>query len=485
MPGKVLIVDDNAMVREAMEGLLFPLGYDLYLASSGQEALDQLDTVHPDVILLDVMMPGLDGFEVCRRIRESPRWREIPVLLVTALSDRESRIQGLQAGADDFLTKPVDKVELQARVQTTVHLGRIRRQLQEKARFEWTVMHSNEGFFWLDGDGVCQGANPVARRWLGLGEDQAPQIPWLDIASLNFQMQPFYSWAELQEAEEPFQITLIRPETLYARDLWLQVAGAPLPDKNEATAAWMCHIQDVTALQRQMHQAITLVHQISHKLRTPLALMKTPLQLLSEGMVTTNHPEWPELRDILNSGFERITAETQQVVHLAQSLERPILSREHQSIGALEVAACVERVRQQIELPLDHCRLEQEGDPALPINSDVLELILYQLMTNSVKFHPYNLPSVVVSVQNSNDEVHLTVADDGPGIPQEHQSQVWQPLYQIDKQASGQISGAGVGLSLVANYVWRVGGRCWVASGMQGGTQIHLAFPSLKAAVAV
>lgn len=124
----VLIVDDSPSMRDALEALLFPEGYHLAFAASGQEALDRLQELSPDVILLDVMMPGMGGLQVCERLKADERWRHIPTILVTTLDSEEDLVRGLDAGADEYLTKPVTGLELRARVRTML---RIKQQFDE------------------------------------------------------------------------------------------------------------------------------------------------------------------------------------------------------------------------------------------------------------------------------------------------------------------------------------------------------------------
>ncbi len=121
-PGTVLIVDDEPAVRQTFRALLSVEGHHIIAAESGEEALSIMDEVSPDVILLDVMMPGMDGFEVCRRIRADKRWRHIPIIIVTALDSREDIIHGIDAGADEFLSKPVGGAELRARVRSMLRI---------------------------------------------------------------------------------------------------------------------------------------------------------------------------------------------------------------------------------------------------------------------------------------------------------------------------------------------------------------------------
>jgi signal transduction histidine kinase len=120
----ILIVDDDVTARETLTAMLEGEGYDLQLAKDGRQALEMLEQLQPDLILLDIMMPGMDGFEVCRRIRSAPPLAEVPILILTALDDRESLLRGIECGADDFLTKPADRRELVARVRTITRLNR-------------------------------------------------------------------------------------------------------------------------------------------------------------------------------------------------------------------------------------------------------------------------------------------------------------------------------------------------------------------------
>jgi putative two-component system response regulator len=114
----ILVVDDQPQNNELLEAQLVPQGYEIIKAASGKEALEKLAGNHIDLILLDVMMPGMDGFEVTRSVRKDDKNRLLPIILVTALRETEDRVKGIEAGCDDFLSKPVDKTELFARVQS-------------------------------------------------------------------------------------------------------------------------------------------------------------------------------------------------------------------------------------------------------------------------------------------------------------------------------------------------------------------------------
>jgi signal transduction histidine kinase len=130
----ILIVDDEPSARDTLEALLFREGYELAFAASGPEALACLDELAPDVILLDVMMPGMDGFKVCQRLKTDKRWRHIPIILVTGLDSKEDLALGLAVGADDFLSKPVNGLELRARVRSMLRMKKQHDELEATLR---------------------------------------------------------------------------------------------------------------------------------------------------------------------------------------------------------------------------------------------------------------------------------------------------------------------------------------------------------------
>ncbi|OGG44548.1 MAG: hypothetical protein A3F84_03655 [Candidatus Handelsmanbacteria bacterium RIFCSPLOWO2_12_FULL_64_10] len=129
---KILMVDDEPRNLRILEGILAPLGYDLHRAENGAGALEQVASDLPDIILLDVMMPGLSGFDVCRRLKSQPETQLIPVVLVTALADRDSKVTGIESGADDFISKPVDPNELRARVRSLLRIKSLHDELQQR-----------------------------------------------------------------------------------------------------------------------------------------------------------------------------------------------------------------------------------------------------------------------------------------------------------------------------------------------------------------
>ncbi|WP_017315905.1 response regulator [Mastigocladopsis repens] len=136
---RVLVVDDHAASRMTAVAVLAMEGYEVIEADNGYTAVEQVTQKPPDLILLDVMMPEMDGFQVCQLLKQNEQTRLIPVIFITALNDRRSRIRGIEAGADDFLTKPFDRVELAARVKSLVQQKRLNEDLDHAEQVLFSI----------------------------------------------------------------------------------------------------------------------------------------------------------------------------------------------------------------------------------------------------------------------------------------------------------------------------------------------------------
>jgi putative two-component system response regulator len=141
---KILIVDDESGARTALEFLLRREGFEVRDAADGPSAIQECATFRPDLILLDIMMPGMDGFEVCRHIKATPETRLTPVVLITGLTATEDRIMGINSGADDFLSKPIDLNELLARTRSLLRLKQYTDELENAEAVLFSLAHSIE-----------------------------------------------------------------------------------------------------------------------------------------------------------------------------------------------------------------------------------------------------------------------------------------------------------------------------------------------------
>jgi class 3 adenylate cyclase len=131
LTARILVVDDQRSNVEMMAGVLKARGYAVHTALDGQQALDQVREIHPDLVVSDILMPGVDGYDLCRRLRSAPETALLPLILVTSLDGQHERIKGLEAGADDFLSKPVNWEELFARVRSLLRVKALQDELKD------------------------------------------------------------------------------------------------------------------------------------------------------------------------------------------------------------------------------------------------------------------------------------------------------------------------------------------------------------------
>jgi putative two-component system response regulator len=171
---KILIVDDESGARAALEFLLRREGFEVRDAADGPSAIQECATFRPDLILLDIMMPGMNGFEVCRHIKATPETRLTPVVLITGLTATEDRIAGINAGADDFLSKPIDLNELLARTRSLLRLKQYTDELENAEAVLFSLAHSIEARDPYT-HGHCERLAEMSARMgerLGVPEDQ-------------------------------------------------------------------------------------------------------------------------------------------------------------------------------------------------------------------------------------------------------------------------------------------------------------------------
>lgn len=177
---KILVVDDHTASRMTAAALLSMEGYEVIEADSGATALGLVQQKQPDLILLDVMMPGMDGFEVCQRLKQDEHTRLIPVIFITALNDRRSRIRGIEVGADDFLSKPFDSVELAARVKSLVQQKRLNEDLDHAEKVLFSIARAIESRDPNTGD-HCERLVKLGQafgEYLNLSRSQIRDLMW-------------------------------------------------------------------------------------------------------------------------------------------------------------------------------------------------------------------------------------------------------------------------------------------------------------------
>lgn len=464
MPVKslILIVDDSANGRETLEHLLALPEYELAFASNGVEALALAEQLAPDLLLLDVMMPGMSGFEVCRRLRAHPRLSEIPIILVTALDDRDSRLEGLDAGADDFITKPIDRAELRVRVRTIARLNRYRRLLNERARFEWVVEQAGDGYLVLGRRGEIVYANQCARRFLHLpAQLTLPTTEtFINLVKRTFRCEPEGAWFQwLAQTDGPARQTLylIRPERLNAPVLWLEVAL--LKQSDGTRHEHLVHLRDVTAQRTTQRDTWTFHSMIMHKLNTPLQTVLGSLELLSpESVNDLSTDDVSTLAYFAHSGAQRLS---NTIADILQYLDAPIIAQMGDGFEVQELPALIAQISADLGVFTTTKQKSQLDGKKLLLSQRAVECVILELLENAQKFHPAHRPQVEVTIgHEKNNLLSLRFVDDGVTLTPEQLQRVWSPYYQGERYFTGEQPGIGLGLSMVAALVWEVGGEC-------------------------
>jgi PAS domain S-box-containing protein len=245
---KVLVADDNADMREYLTRLLSGAGYQVQAVADGQEALETVRTRLPDLIVSDVMMPRLDGMSLVAALRSEPRTAAVPVLLLSARADQEASIEGLQAGADDYLVKPFASADLLARVRANVELSRLR---NRHARWRTALVDSiQEAFFVSDEDGAVIEVNSAFTDILGYGPEgipYAPIHPWwpdADADPVAHQQVAEASAVLLSGAQGSFTIPVTHRE---GHRLWINTTYNRVQDPDSGRSVTVGTFRDVTA----------------------------------------------------------------------------------------------------------------------------------------------------------------------------------------------------------------------------------------------
>jgi DNA-binding response OmpR family regulator len=476
---RILVVDDNPIERENLEDLLLPLGYVLAFASNGAQGLMKATEFDPDLILLDVMMPEMDGFEVCRRLRADPATAELPIILLTALNDRASRLHGIENGADDFISKPFDSVELRARVHAITRLNRYRRLQAERAKFERVVEHAETGYLLLDEQGRIHFANPTSCLYLSLPEHNSLLVneSFLTLAKKQYQLEPRKAWdAWPDPAPDEMIRYLVRPETATALAMWIRVDILDhLSTRPESTN--IVSLRDVTeqmVSQRDRRKFHTVV---THKLRTPFISILAGLELLIKHNKELSRDEIAELSGDAYKWAKRLYDEIEEIIRYIDS---PLLAERESGLHLLQLPVIVTNVCAGLGLQkVSISSSEEMAGVRVSLSRTAIELIMWEILGNAKKFHPRQNPTIDVSAVYENaGEVTIQVSDDGLSLSPEQLAHIWTPYYQGEKHFTGNVEGMGLGLSLVASLVWSAGGRCRIFNRVgRPGLTVDLSLP--------
>ena len=482
VPSKILIVDDEINAVRMLRGLLIPDGYNVLTAHSGAEALTVAMRETPDVVLLDVMMPDMDGYEVCAKLRADLRLANVPILLLTALDDQESRIHGLEAGADDFISKPFDSFELRARLRTITRLNRFRQLYEERARLEAAIAYAPYGVVLAELDGQILQRNAAFVRLL---------------APIATEIDNFYSYLPAETALKLKQSIASDPITLTPLETALNVALNPatVVEISFALVPWegrrIVHfvVRDLTEAKqfneaRQIAEAANqakseFLASMSHELRTPLNVILGMAEILRKKTLGE-----------LNRDQQESVASVEESGRYLLSLINDILDLSKIEAGMLQLDIQEAAVRDVVESSLRFVReaahrkkitLESSYRQEilyLHVDARRLKQILVNLLANSVKFTPEGGHiTIEVSQPIDRHQISFSVQDNGIGIDEKDLPKLFKSFQQIDSALNRKYAGTGLGLSLVKRMTEMHGGTVAVASKPGQGARFTITLP--------
>lgn len=478
----ILIVDDEPSGQQVVESILQDQGYQMEFASNGKEALQKASELKPDLILLDIMMPEVDGLQVCQILRGHKELAKTPIVMLTALSDRDIRIASMDSGADDFFTKPFDRAEMRARVRSITRLNKYRLLYERNLMFSWISERASDGYLLIQkGDEIVY-ANPRARFYLGMDmEAKTPAGGFIEIVKRQYIPQPLEAWGNwpaLSSAELSQGRYLVRPESNSSHEFWLEASVFEIP--KEDFGSRIIRLRDVTADILNRRNTRSFGEAITHKVRTPITHIISSLDLLARHASKLSPEEITKLSETALTGARRLSDTLDRVLKYSQLYTR-VNSANGFELSALEELSG--RIALEIGISSLSVVIQKEllkTQIVLPTQS--VEVLLWEILGNSKKFHPSGNPNVKINVfSDPSSRINFQFSDDGISLSPKQLTTAWLPYYQGEKDFTGEMPGVGLGLSTVNAIVWGAGGSSRLTNREnEAGVVVHLTIPTVE-----
>lgn len=481
---RILVVDDRDENRRLVVKALEPLEVGVEEAADAETALSAARARPPDVVVLDVQLPGQDGYFVCRQLKADPRTRDAPVVLLTAVrKEADDAILGFEAGADDYLAKPIDPNELAARVRAWVRLKHALDELRRARTFSREIIE-NAGvpIFRVDRSGTILLANAAAGSTVEVAPGALLGHEVFELAATD------EARARLREALAAFyedarplkDLRLPLKTGSSGRPRALEVNASPVTSSKGERDGAILIARDVTREEDLERRRQELVSAFVHDLRSPLNAVRLAARTLSRRADALDERGRRQL-DVIRSSVDRLATLVDSVLEAAR-LERGVvpLVPQDTSLSTLvrEVVENLRPVSEERELELTVVAPE----PVL-LRADTarLEQVVWNLVDNAIG---YARRRVQVAVRNSAPEglrprgAEVVVTDDGPGVPVEEREAVFEPFHR--GQRAGERRGTGLGLTICRGVVDAHGGRIWIGDAPGGGAEFHVWIPARR-----
>jgi len=508
-PARILIVDDERQNRQLLTVMLTPEGFDLRTAASGEEALAMVAEQPPDLILLDIMMPGMDGYQVTGRIKANLATRNIPVIMITALDDREARMHGLSAGAEDFLTKPVDRAELCVRVRNLLRLkaygdyhDKYSQMLEDEVGSRTADLIDSERLYRSTFETAPVGIVHVGLdgQWLRVNQRLCDLLSYsrdeLQQPEVQHRAQSDDVAGEADALRRMAEGTLDRhvvDEKRYRRRdgsfVWARVNMSVHRDAAGLSQHFISVIEDITerrTLEAQVRQANKmdaigrLASGVAHDFNNLLTVILGFAELAtSDDTISPQHAN--ELGEIIKAA-QRATGLTKQLLAFSR---QQVLHAVPLDVNELitEMTGMLGR------LIGEHIHVTLALAPKLSLalaDRGQLEQVVMNLVVNARDAMPdggsVTIETADVDLENSSfheelimkgQYVMLAITDTGSGMSKETQRRLFEPFFTTKETGTG----TGLGLSTTYGIVKQSKGYIWVYSEPGRGTTFKVYLP--------
>lgn len=511
----ILLVDDSPDARSAYSMMLEKAGYEVYLAETGGEGLRQVAEIRPDIVLLDVVLPDIDGIEVCRRITSNPAWAEIHVLLFSAIKmDTKTQAKGLQAGADDYIAKPISKNEFLARLHAETRIWRAEVTLRK-------------GKAWLDhlltvGPAIIYSCEPTgnylttyvsqnvkdqlgyqAQKFLGSAEiwpgNIHPQDKEAVFAEMESLLKHEHRILEYRFRHKEGSYRWMRDEMQLVRSADgkpLEIVGSwiDINDSKEAEEALKNAYAEMEIKTMELNKAkeaaeaanlakSRFLSTMSHELLTPLNHIIGYSELILEEAETAPQLQQSDDLESIHIAGIRLKQIVSNILDMSL-IEAGELHMEPSSFSvvkliksiALEVAPLMDKQGNRLEVDCAESVGSLEADPSR------VEQCLLNLLDNAAKFTKQGRVTLKVwqEVIDGRENVCFRISDTGNGITQDLLEEVFKPFSQMEARTIQNDMGAGLGLAVTRKLVQMLGGVIDVESVEGEGSIFTLRLPSLE-----
>ena len=501
---RIVLADDNTDMRDYVRRLL-ERDYDVVAVDDGEQALSAIRERPPDLVLTDVMMPRLDGFGLVAAIRRDERARSVPVIMLSARAGEEARIEGLSAGADDYLIKPFSARELLARVASHLGLAKERAKLERALRYrseqlDTLIDAAPLGIFLIGSDFRIRTVNPIARQVFG---EVPGGLDGRDFAEVLYAIrEPSYAERLLRI----FRHTLATGEPYFTREHPVTIAERiveyyewrleriTLPDGERGL---VCYFRDISA-QVEARKAVEesrealkeadrrkdeFLATLAHELRTPLAPIHNALQILRlsgrDGAVARS------VHDMMDRQVNHMVRLVDDLMEVSR-ITRGKLDLRRERIGlATVVGNAVETARPLVDAA-GHLLTVDLGSEPFELDGDPVRLaqVFANLLNNAAKYTPPG-GQITLRAEQQGTSVAVSVRDNGAGIRAEVLGHVFEPFVQGERSYSRAQGGLGIGLTLARSIVLLHGGGIEARSaGVGQGSEFVVRLPLLQPAPA-